>query len=182
MDKKLIENKMTMSISHFTKEINGLRTGRASTALVENILVDSYGSKVPLSQLGNISVPEAKLITIQVWDISIVENVEKAIMDSDLGINPQTEGSLIRLNIPSIDEERRKDLSNVASKYAEENKISIRNIRRDFIDKLKKDQKEGNINEDGLKKSMDEIQKITDKFIEEIDKLLKTKQEEIMKV
>ena len=182
MDKKLIENKMTMSISHFTKEINGLRTGRASTALVENILVDSYGSKVPLIQLGNISVPEAKLITIQVWDISIVENVEKAIMDSDLGINPQTEGSLIRLNIPSIDEERRKDLSKLASKYAEENKISIRNIRRDFIDKLKKDQKEGNINEDGLKKSMDEIQKITDKFIEEIDKLLKTKQEEIMKV
>ena len=182
MDKKLIENKMTMSISHFTKEINGLRTGRASTALVENILVDSYGSKVPLIQLGNISVPEAKLITIQVWDISIVENVEKAIMDSDLGINPQTEGSLIRLNIPSIDEERRKDLSKLASKYAEENKISIRNIRRDFIDKLKKDQKEGNINEDGLKKSMDEIQKITDKFIEEIDKLLKIKQEEIMKV
>ena len=182
MDKKLIENKMTLSISHFIKEINGLRTGRASSGLVENLLVDSYGSKVPLNQLGNISVPEAKLITIQVWDNAIVANVEKAIMDSDLGINPQTEGSLIRLNIPSIDEERRKDLSKLASKYAEENKVSIRNTRRDFIDKLKKDQKESAINEDELKKSIDEIQKITDRFINEIDKLLKIKQEEIMKV
>jgi len=181
MDKKLIENKMSMSIGHFTKEINGLRTGRASSALVENILVDSYGSKVPLNQLGNITVPEAKLITIQVWDNSIIANVEKAIMESNLGINPHTEGSVIRLNIPNIDEERRKELSKLASKYAEENKISIRNIRREFIDKLKKDQNEGIINEDELKKSIDEIQKITDKFINEIDNLLKIKQEEIMK-
>ena len=182
MDKNLIESKMSLSISHFTKEINGLRTGRASTALVENILVDSYGSKLPINQVSNVAVPEARLITIQVWDNSIVSNVEKAIMDSNLGITPQTEGTIIRLPLPNIDEERRTELSKLASKYAEENRISIRNIRRDFIDKLKKDQKEKNINEDELKKFTDEIQKITDKYINEIDNILKSKQEEIMKV
>ena len=170
MDKKLIESKMIASVNHFSKEINGLRTGRASTALVESILVESYGS------------PEARLITIQVWDNSLIKSVEKAIMDSDLGINPQTDGNLIRLSLPNIDEERRKELSKIASKYAEDNKISIRNTRRDSIDSLKKDQKDGNMNEDELKKSMDEVQKITDKFINQIDSLLKSKQEEIMKV
>ena len=182
MDKKLIESKMIASINHFTKEINGLRTGRASTALVETILVESYGSKLPLNQVGNIAVPEARLITIQVWDNSLIKNVEKAIMDSDLGINPQTDGNLIRLPLPNIDEERRKELSKIASKYAEDNKISIRNTRRDCIDSLKKDHKDGNMNEDELKKSIDEVQKITDKFINQIDSLLKSKQEEIMKV
>ena len=182
MDKSAIELKMTTSVGHFNKEINGLRTGRASTALVENILVDSYGSKIPIIQIGNISIPEARLITIQVWDNNLIKNVEKAIMDSDLGINPQTEGALIRLPLPSIDEERRKELTKIASKYAEENKISIRNIRREFIDKLKKESKEGGVNEDEQKKSTDEIQKITDKFINEIDNILKIKQDEIMKV
>ena len=173
---------MIASVNHFTKEINGLRTGRASTALVETILVESYGSKLPLNQVGNIAVPEARLITIQVWDNSLIKNVEKAIMDSDLGINPQTDGNLIRLPLPNIDEERRKELSKIASKYAEDNKISIRNTRRDCIDSLKKDHKDGNMNEDELKKSIDEVQKITDKFINQIDSLLKSKQEEIMKV
>lgn len=182
MDKKLIESKMIASVNHFSKEINGLRTGRASTALVESILVESYGSKLPLNQVGNIAVPEARLITIQVWDNSLIKSVEKAIMDSDLGINPQTDGNLIRLPLPNIDEERRKELSKIASKYAEDNKISIRNTRRDCIDSLKKDQKDGNMNEDELKKSMDDVQKITDKFINQIDSLLKSKQEEIMKV
>ena len=182
MDKKLIESKMIASINHFTKEINGLRTGRASTALVETILVESYGSKLPLNQVGNIAVPEARLITIQVWDNSLIKNVEKAIMDSDLGINPQTDGNLIRLPLPNIDEERRKELSKIASKYAEDNKISIRNTRRDCIDSLKKDHKDGNMNEDELKKLIDEVKKITDKFINQIDSLLKSKQEEIMKV
>ena len=182
MDKKLIESKMIASVNHFSKEINGLRTGRASTALVESILVESYGSKLPLNQVGNIAVPEARLITIQVWDNSLIKSVEKAIMDSDLGINPQTDGNLIRLSLPNIDEERRKELSKIASKYAEDNKISIRNTRRDSIDSLKKDQKDGNMNEDELKKSMDDVQKITDKFINQIDSLLKSKQEEIMKV
>jgi len=182
MDKNILESKMASSLTHFNKEINGLRTGRASAALVEDILVDSYGNKVPINQIGNISVPEARLITIQVWDNSLIQNVEKAIMDSDLGITPQTDSSLIRLPLPNIDEERRKELTKLASKYAEENKISIRNIRREFIDQEKKDLKDGKINQDDLKKSTDEIQEITDKFILEIDKKLKSKQDEIMKV
>ena len=182
MDKNILESKMASSLTHFNKEINGLSTGRASAALVEDILVDSYGNKVPINQIGNISVPEARLITIQVWDNSLIQNVEKAIMDSDLGITPQTDSSLIRLPLPNIDEERRKELTKLASKYAEENKISIRNIRREFIDQEKKDLKDGKINQDDLKKSTDEIQEITDKFILEIDKKLKSKQDEIMKV
>ena len=135
---------MNPSLIHFNKEINALRTGRASTALVEDILVDSYGTKVPINQLGNISVPEARLITIQVWDNNLIKNVEKAILDSNIGITPQTEGAVMRLPLPNIDEERRKELTKLASKYAEENKISIRNIRRDFMDNLKKDLKDKN--------------------------------------
>ena len=181
MDYKIIENKMSSTLSHFNKEINGLRTGRASTGLVENIQVDAYGSKVPITQLANISVPESRLITIQIWDFNMVSNVEKSLMESDLGINPQTEGSLIRLPLPNLDEERRKEISKLASKYAEENKISIRNIRREFIDKFKNEQKSNSISEDEFKKSNDDVQKITDKYIKEIDNLLKIKQEEIMK-
>ena len=182
MDKSLLENKMTSSINHFTKEINGLRTGRASTALVDHLLVEAYGSKVPISQLGNISVPEPRLLTIQVWDNSMIKNVEKAIMDSDIGINPQTEGALIRLPIPNLDQERRQELSKIASKYSEDAKVSIRNIRREFIDKLKDDQKNKLISDDEMKKLTEEIQKITDKYSNEINTLLKSKQDEIMKV
>ena len=182
MDIKLLESKMLLSLNHFTKEINGLRTGRASESLVDNIQVDAYGSKVPINQIGNISIPEPRMITIQVWDAAMVTNVEKAIMDSELGINPQTEGTTIRLPIPNLDEERRTELSKIASKYAEENKISIRNIRRDFIENLKKDQKSNKISEDELKKNIELIQKTTDRFVNDIENLLKTKQEEIMKV
>ena len=153
-----------------------------SESLVDNIQVDAYGSKVPINQIGNISIPEPRMITIQVWDAAMVTNVEKAIMDSELGINPQTEGTTIRLPIPNLDEERRTELSKIASKYAEENKISIRNIRRDFIENLKKDQKSNKISEDELKKNIELIQKTTDRFVNDIENLLKTKQEEIMKV
>lgn len=182
MDINQLETKMNSSLSHFNKEINGLRTGRASSSLVESILVDAYGSTLPINQVGNISVPESRLITIQVWDLSMVSNVEKAILDSNLGITPQTEGNLIRLPIPNLNEERRVELVKIASKYAEDNKISVRNIRRDHIDKLKKNQKENNISEDEIKKSIDETQKITDTFINKIDEILKAKKEEIMKV
>ncbi len=182
MDINQLETKMNSSLSHFNKEINGLRTGRASSSLVESILVDAYGSTLPINQVGNISVPESRLITIQVWDLSMVSNVEKAILDSNLGITPQTEGNLIRLPIPNLNEERRLELVKIASKYAEDNKISVRNIRRDHIDKLKKNQKENNISEDEIKKSIDETQKITDTFINKIDEILKAKKEEIMKV
>tara|TARA_Y100000590_G_C15695415_1_gene1004945 strand:+ start:1217 stop:1765 length:549 start_codon:yes stop_codon:yes gene_type:complete len=182
MDIDQLETKMNSSLSHFNKEINGLRTGRASSSLVESILVEAYGSTLPINQVGNISVPESRLITIQVWDLSMVPNVEKAILDSNLGITPQTEGNLIRLPIPNLNEERRIELVKIASKYAEDNKISVRNIRRDHIDKLKKNQKENNISEDEIKKSIDETQKITDTFINKIDEILKAKKEEIMKV
>ena len=182
MDIDQLETKMNSSLSHFNKEINGLRTGRASSSLVESILVEAYGSTLPINQVGNISVPESRLITIQVWDLSMVSNVEKAILDSNLGITPQTEGNLIRLPIPNLNEERRVELVKIASKYAEDNKISVRNIRRDHIDKLKKNQKENNISEDEIKKSIDETQKITDTFINKIDEILKAKKEEIMKV
>lgn len=182
MDIDQLETKMNSSLSHFNKEINGLRTGRASSSLVESILVEAYGSTLPINQVGNISVPESRLITIQVWDLSMVSNVEKAILDSNLGITPQTEGNLIRLPIPNLNEERRVELVKIASKYAEDNKISVRNIRRDHIDKLKKNQKENNISEDEIKKSIDETQKITDIFINKIDEILKAKKEEIMKV
>ena len=182
MDIDQLETKMNSSLSHFNKEINGLRTGRASSSLVESILVEAYGSTLPINQVGNISVPESRLITIQVWDLSMVPNVEKAILDSNLGITPQTEGNLIRLPIPNLNEERRIELVKIASKYAEDNKISVRNIRRDHIDKLKKNQKENNISEDEIKKSIDETQKITDIFINKIDEILKAKKEEIMKV
>lgn len=182
MDIDQLETKMNSSLSHFNKEINGLRTGRASSSLVESILVEAYGSTLPINQVGNISVPESRLITIQVWDLSMVSNVEKAILDSNLGITPQTEGNLIRLPIPNLNEERRIELVKIASKYAEDNKISVRNIRRDHIDKLKKNQKENNISEDEIKKSIDETQKITDTFINKIDEILKAKKEEIMKV
>ena len=182
MDKDQLDIKMNSSLSHFNKEINSLRTGRASSSLVENILIEAYGSTLPINQVGNISVPESRLITIQVWDLSMVTNVEKAILDSNLGITPQTEGNLIRLPIPNLNEERRLELVKIASKYAEDNKISIRNIRRDHIDKLKKNQKENNISEDEIKKSIDETQKITDNFINKIDVILKAKKEEIMKV
>ena len=182
MDIDQLETKMNSSLSHFNKEINGLRTGRASSSLVESILVEAYGSTLPINQVGNISVPESRLITIQVWDLSMVPNVEKAILDSNLGITPQTEGNLIRLPIPNLNEERRVELVKIASKYAEDNKISVRNIRRDHIDKLKKNQKENNISEDEIKKSIDETQKITDIFINKIDEILKAKKEEIMKV
>ena len=139
--------------------------------MVEGILVEAYGSKLPINQVGNISVPESRMITIQVWDTTMVPNVEKAILDSELGINPQTDGSLIRLPIPNLSEERRVELTKLASKYAEENKISIRNVRREFIEKLKSDQKENSISEDELKKFIDDVQIKTDKFIGEIDKL-----------
>ena len=182
MDKNLLESKMNLSLIHFKKEINGLRTGRASTALVENIQVEAYGSTLPINQISNISIPEPRLITLQIWDESMVKKVEKAIMDSNLGINPQTEGNFIRLPLPNIDEERRKELSKIASKYAEENKISIRNIRREFIDELKTDLKNKSISEDEFKKISEDIQKITDKFINEINSVLKLKQDEIMKV
>ena len=182
MDINLLKNKMDISINFFEKEISSIRTSRANPSILDNILVDSYGNKTPLNQLANISAPEANLITIQVWDSSLTKSIEKAITESNLGINPQTDGQLIRLPIPKLSEERREELAKVVSKYGEQAKIAIRNIRRDFIDKIKKDEKDKIITQDESKKNNLEIQKITDENISTIEKIVAHKQSEVLKV
>ncbi len=173
---------MKSAISHFEKELNSLRTSRANPSMLDTINVDAYGSKTPINQLGNISVPDSSTITIQVWDINLIKQIESAITESSLGINPQIDGQLIRLPIPKLSEERRQELSKIASEYAENSKIVIRNIRRDFIEINKKEKKESNISEDELKKILNDIQKITDNNINTIEKILEEKKKDILKV
>ena len=177
-----VQNKMKSAIQHFDKELNSLRTSRANPSMLDNIFIDAYGTKTPLNQLGNISVPDSSTITIQIWDNNLTKNVETGIVESNLGINPQVDGQLIRLPIPKLSEERRKELTKIAADYAENSKISIRNIRRDFIESYKKQKKELNLSEDELKKNINDIQKITDESITEIDKILETKKNDILKV
>ena len=177
-----LQLKMENSISHFEKELNSLRTSRANPSMLENLSVEAYGSKTPINQLGNISIPDSSTITIQVWDTSLIKLIETAIVDSNLGINPQTEGQLIRLPIPKLSEERRKELTKIASEYAENAKVSIRNIRREFIESNKKQKKESNLSEDELKKIIENIQKNTDESISKIDKIVETKKNDILKV
>jgi len=177
-----VQKKMDNALAHFEKELNTLRTSRASPNMLDNITVDAYGSKTPLNQLGNISIPDPNTITIQIWDSSLVKQIENAITDSNLGINPQTDGQMIRLPIPKLSEERRKELTKVASEYAENSKISIRNIRRDSIEFNKKEKKELNLSEDDLKKTINDIQKITDEKISQIEKILEQKKIDILKV
>ena len=141
MDLDKLNKKMDSSISHFEKELSSLRTSRANPSILDNILVDSYGSKIPINQLGNINVPDSSTITIQVWDNSLIKNIENSIIESSLGINPQSDGSLIRLPIPKLSEERRQELSKIASQYAESAKISIRNVRRETLDNEKNKKK-----------------------------------------
>ena len=177
-----LENKMNSAVSHFEKELNSLRTSRANPSILDNLFVDAYGTKTPLNQLGNISVIDANTISIQVWDSSLIKSIENTITDSNLGINPQTDGQLIRLPIPKLSEERRKEIIKVASEFAENSKISIRNIRRDFIETSKNEKKNSNLSEDDLKRKLNEIQKITDNNIEKIDKILELKKTDILKV
>ena len=177
-----LENKMNSAVSHFEKELNSLRTSRANPSMLDNILVDAYGSKTPLNQLGNISVQDASTITIQVWDSSLIKLIENTIAESNLGINPQTDGQLIRLPIPKLSEERRIEIIKIASEFAENSKVTIRNIRRDFIEISKNEKKDSNLSEDELKRKLNEIQKITDNNIEKIDKILEQKKTDILKV
>ena len=177
-----VQKKMDNALVHFEKELNTLRTSRASPNMLDNVTVDAYGSKTPLNQLGNISIPDPNTITIQIWDSSLVKQIENAITESNLGINPQTDGQMIRLPIPKLSEERRKELTKVASEYAENSKISIRNIRRDSIEFNKKEKKELNLSEDDLKKTINDIQKITDEKISKIEKILEEKKIDILKV
>ena len=177
-----LENKMNSSVLHFEKELNTLRTSRANPSMLDNIYVDAYGSKTPLNQLGNISVQDASTITIQIWDSSLIKPIEDAITESNLGINPQTDGQLIRLPIPKLSEERRKEIIKIASEFAENSKVTIRNIRRDFIESSKNEKKKSNLSEDELKKNIDQIQKVTDENINKIDKILDLKKTDILKV
>ncbi len=177
-----LENKMNAAVLHFEKELNSLRTSRANPSMLDNILVDAYGSRTPLNQLGNISVQDASTITIQLWDSSLIKSVENTITESNLGINPQIDGQLIRLPIPKLSEERRIEIIKIASEFAENSKVTIRNIRRDFIEVSKNEKKESNLSEDELKRKLNEIQKITDNNIEKIDKILELKKTDILKV
>ena len=177
-----LENKMNSTIIHFEKELNSLRTSRANPNMLDNILVDAYGSKTPISQLGNISTPDPNTLTIQVWDKTIIKSVEIAITESNLGINPQIDGQLIRLPIPKLSEERRKDIIKIASEFAENSKVAIRNIRREYIDLSKNEKKDANLSEDELKKNINEIQKVTDNFIKRIEEIFESKKIDIMKV
>ena len=174
--------KMDNSIEHLEKEFQTIRTSRANPTMLENIFVDAYGAKTPLNQLGNISSPESSMLTIQVWDTSLLKVIESAISESNLGINPQVDGQIIRLPIPKLSEERRNELTKIASQYAENSKVSIRNIRRDFIESKKNEKKDSLLSEDELKKFLSEAQNFTDKYIASIDKCLDQKKIDIMKV
>ena len=177
-----LQSKMNSAILHFEKELNSLRTSRANPSMLDNISAEAYGSKTPLNQLGNISVQDANTITIQIWDTSLIKSVENAIAESNLGINPQTDGQLIRLPIPKLSEERRKEIIKIASEFAENSKVTIRNIRREFIENKKNEKKNSNLSEDELKRQIDQIQKSTDINIDKIDKILETKKIDILKV
>lgn len=176
------EERMKKSLGAFRRELAGIRTGRATTTLLDSVRVEAYGQMMPLNQVASVSVPESRLILVQPWDRTIVSDVEKSIHKSDLGLVPNTDGNVIRLVIPPLTEERRQDLVKIVRKQAEEARVSVRNIRRDANDGLKKAQKDGAISEDESHKAMDEVQELTDKYVEEIDKILKAKEDEIMEV
>ena len=179
---KKVEDKMLKSVDILKKEFSGLRTGRASVGLLEPIQVDAYGSKVPLSQVSAISVPESRMLAVQVWDNSLISVVENAIRTANLGLNPMTEGNLIRLPIPDLTEERRKEIAKLASKYSEDTKISVRNVRRDAMDDLKESEKNKEISKDELFQCSDQIQKLTDKIILLIDEIFYEKEKDILQI
>jgi ribosome recycling factor len=182
MDINILIIKLDNSINHFEKELSSIRTSRASISMLDNIFVEAYGSKTPINQLGNISVPDSSNLTIQVWDTSMIKSVESAIIESKLGINPQSDGVLIRLIIPKLSEERRNELSKVSSQYSESAKVAIRNIRREFIDQIKLEEKEKKISQDEMKKNIDQVQKKIDDYILKIDSINLNKITEILKV
>jgi ribosome recycling factor len=179
---KQAEEKMKKAAHALQDEFNAIRTGRASAALFEKIKVDYYEQKVPINQVANISIPEARLVVIQPWDRTVLNEIEKAIQKSELSVNPTNDGKVIRIAIPPLTEERRKELVKLTKNKAEAARVSIRNIRRDANEELKKLEKTSEISEDQTKRGMDEIQKLTDKYIEELNKLYEIKEKEIMEV
>jgi ribosome recycling factor len=176
------EEKMKKALDMMRKEYASIRTGRATPSLLDKITVDYYGTPTPINQVGNVSVPEPRLIVIQPWEKPMLTAIEKAILKSDLGIAPNSDGSVIRLNIPQLTQERRSELVKVVHKKAEESRVAIRNLRRDANDAIKKLEKDKVISEDETKKGQDDIQKLTDKYIKEIDQVMAVKEKELMEV
>lgn len=180
--KKDLQHKMEVSVEHAKKEFAGLRTGRATAALLEPVVVEAYGSRMPLNQVASVSVPEPRLLSVSVWDKGMAKSVEKAIREANLGLNPMADGTLIRVPIPPLTSERRTELTKVAHKYAEHARVSIRNVRRDGNEVLKKLEKDHVISQDEHRKYSEEVQKMTDQYIAKVDEALKAKETEITQV
>lgn len=174
--------RMDGALEALRKEFGGLRTGRASAHLLDQVHVLAYGSNMPLNQVGNVNVPEPRMITVQVWDRGLVGAVEKAIRDAGLGLNPASDGQLVRVPIPELSQERRTELSKIAHKYAEQARVAVRNVRRDGMEMLKKQEKDGKISQDEHKGLQDQVQKLTDEHIKKVDEALATKEKEILQV
>ena len=176
------ERRMQKAIEALKQDLGAIRAGRASSSLLERITVDYYGTPTPINQVASVSVPEARLLLIQPWDKKMLPDIEKAIQKSDLGINPNNDGQVIRLNVPPMSEERRRDLVKALHKKLDEHKVAVRNVRRDVQDKLRDREKKKEVSEDELKRSTEKLQKLTDRFIDEMDKVGKTKEQEILEV
>ena len=177
-----IKRRMQGAIQGFQKDLSGLRTGRASAAILEPVMVDAYGQKMPINQVANVNAPEPKLITVQIWDKSMVGPVDKAIREAGLGLNPVIDGQNLRIPLPDLNEERRRELVKVAKEYAENAKVAIRHVRRDGMETLKKAEKDKEIGQDDARATSDKVQKLTDELISEVDTILTQKESEIMQV
>jgi len=177
-----LRRRMDSALEALQREFAGLRTGRASAHLLDKVVVKAYGSDMPLNQVGNVNVPEPRLISVQVWDRGLVVAVEKAIREAGLGLNPVTDGQLVRIPIPELSQERRQELTKIAHKYAEQARVAIRNVRRDGMEALKKMEKDGKISQDDHRHRSDEVQKMTDGHIKKVDEVLAQKEKEIMQV
>jgi ribosome recycling factor len=181
-DKEDLNRRMNGSVAALKHEFAGLRTGRANTALLDPVTVEAYGNAMPISQLGTVSAPEPRLLTVQVWDKSMAKAVDKAIRDAGLGLNPQADGQLLRIPIPELNEERRRELAKLAHKYAEQARVAVRNVRRDGMEVLKRLEKDHKISQDEHRRLGDELQKVTDAHVRDIDHALQVKEQEIMQV
>jgi ribosome recycling factor len=179
---KKADSKMVKTVDAVRQELVRIRTGKATTSLLDGVKVDYYGTPTPLNQLGTVSTPDIHTIAVQLWDKSAVQSVEKAILNANLGLNPMTEGQLVRIPIPTLNEERRKELVKLIKKFAEEGKVAVRNVRRDAIEHLKKAEKDEHVSEDDRKHAENDVQKITDKHIKDIEVIVQQKEKEIMEV
>ncbi|MBM4122640.1 MAG: ribosome recycling factor [Nitrospira sp.] len=180
--KQKVLERMEAAVEHLKRELGSLRTGRASLALLDSVKVDYYGTLTPLKQVANLGVPDSRLITVQPWEPSLIKDIEKALLASGLGLTPSNDGKLIRLPIPPLTEERRKDLIKVCKKHGEDSKVVLRNIRREGNEELKHLHKESKLTEDDLRKAEAEVQKMTDQYVQKVDQVLKKKEEEILEI